>query len=195
MDPLTILPDKEISGGGTVSDVFLSMGIHRFLDACRFVHHLPYGYNTDKDDLMILFRERMGTCTTKHATIAILARELGLPVFRCVGIYPMTEEIVAGAGRIAVRYQLPYVPMIHCFLEHHLHRVDLTEGNRNGKKQSIEVFLFTQRVEPDISTKAEYLIYRNALTGLVQSRQELGIHELLRAREEGLKVLRANVEP
>jgi hypothetical protein len=196
MNPYTIFPDLDISGGAAISDMFRSMGIHRFLDACRYVHGLPYGYNTDKDDPMILFKERMGTCTTKHATIATLAQELGLPISRGVGIYPMTEAIVTGAGRIASDYELPYVPMIHCFLEHDGRKVDLTEGNRNGKNRPINEFLFTQRVEPNLSAKAEYLIYRNALAGLIQSREELKgveIQRLLRAREEGLKLLRANI--
>jgi len=196
MNPYTILPDPQISGGATISDQFRSLGIDRFHDACRYVYELPYGYNSDRDDPLILFKEKMGTCTTKHATIATLAQELGLPVSRGVGIYPMTEEIVTGAGRITADFKLPYVPMIHCFLEYDGRKVDLTEGNRNGKNQPIDEFLFAQQVEANISAKAEYLIYRNALAGLVQSRDELkgvDIHQLLRAREEGLKVLRANI--
>jgi hypothetical protein len=196
MNPYTIFPNPEIPGGAAISDLFRALGIKRFHDACRYVYELPYGYNSDRDDPTILFKERMGTCTTKHATIATLAQELGLPISRGVGIYPMAEEIVTGAGRITTDYKLPYVPMIHCFLEYDGHKVDLTEGNRNGKNLPIDEFLFTQKVEPNISAKAEYIIYRNALAGLVQSRDELkgiDIHQLLRAREEGLKVLRANI--
>lgn len=196
MDPYTVFPDRELHSGGSISDTFLSMGFCNFLEACRYVHELPYGYNSDRDDPMILFKERKGTCTTKHATIATLARELGVPIFKTIGIYPMTEGIVTGAGRITTDYALPYVPMIHCFLEYQGRRVDLTEGNHNGKNQPIDEFLFTQPVEPNISAKAEYLIYRNALKALLLSREELkgiDIHRLLRAREEGLKLLRANI--
>ena len=55
-----------------MSAVFLGLGIDRFLGACRHVHELPYGYNSDKDDPMTLFAERKGTCTTKHAVIGLL---------------------------------------------------------------------------------------------------------------------------
>jgi hypothetical protein len=196
MNPYSIFPDCEIQGGGTVADTFRAMGIHRFLEACRHVHGLPYGYNSDRDDPMILFKERMGSCTTKHATIATLARELSLSIARGVGIYPMTESIVTGAGRIKAAYGLPYVPMIHCYLEYQGLKVDLTEGNRNGKNRSIDDFLFTRPVEANISAKAEYLIYRQALTDLVRSRDELrgiDVKQLLHAREEGIKLLRANI--
>ena len=171
-------------------------GIKTFLEACRFAHELPYRYNSDRDDPMILFKEHFGSCTTKHAAVGTLARELNLPVYRGVGIYPMTEEIVTGAGRIIAEHHIPYVPMVHCFLEYDGKRVDLTEGNRNGKNGPINDFLFTQRVEADISQKAEYLVYRQALADLIQSRPELkgiDIKLLLRAREDGIKLLRANI--
>jgi hypothetical protein len=196
MNPCTIFPDCEIRGGGTVADAFLAMGIQRFVEACRHVHGLPYGYSSDRDDPMILFKERFGSCTTKHATIASLAQELVLPISRGVGIYAMTEAIVTGAGRITAAYGLPYVPMIHCYLECQGLKVDLTEGNRNGKNRPIDEFLFTRPVEPNISAKAEYLIYRQVLTDLVRTREELQgveIKQILHAREDGIKLLRANI--
>jgi hypothetical protein len=91
------------------------MGIDDFIGACRFVHALPYGYNSNRDDLMILFKEKSGTCTTKHAVIATLAAESGLPIKKVVGIYAMTEETVSGTNKILFTYELPYVPMVHLF--------------------------------------------------------------------------------
>jgi hypothetical protein len=196
MNPYTIFPERGIRGDGAVSDTFRSLGIHSFLEACRYVNELPYRYNSDRDDLMILFKEKMGTCSTKHAVIGTLAVELGLPVTRGVGIYAMTEAIVTGTDKILAEYGLPYVPMIHCFLEYGNYRVDLTEGNRNGKNKPIDDFLFADRVEPAISAKDEYLIYRKALSEVILKRPELEgteIKRVLHAREEGLKLLKANL--
>jgi hypothetical protein len=197
MDNFTVFPEKAIIGTGPVSKAFLDLGIKSFQEACRYVHGLPYGYNSDRDDLMILFQEKMGTCTTKHAVIATLAAELGLPITRGVGIYAMTEAIVTGADKILAEYGLPYVPMIHCFLEHGNYRADLTEGNHNGKNRPIDIFLYTDRVEADISAKDEYMIYRRALSEVILKRDELkgaDIKRILHAREEGLKLLKANLE-
>jgi hypothetical protein len=172
------------------------LGTNGFIDACRYVHELPYGYNTDRDDLMILFKEKFGSCTTKHAVIATLAAELGLPIEKAVGIYAMTEEIVTGAGRIIDRYGLPYVPMLHCFLVYDDHSVDLTEGNSNGKKRSIEDFLYTEKVVPNISAKDEYLLYRRALKDFILTKNEhkgIDLKNILKAREEGLALLKANI--
>lgn len=196
MDRLTVLPDKILSKAGGISAKFLSLGITSFIDACQYVHELPYGTNSDRDDLMILFKENKGTCTTKHAVIAILAEEMNLPIEKHVGIYPMTEEIVAGTNEILVKYDLPYVPMVHCFLVFGKHRVDLSEGNNNGKKRSIEDFLYTQRVAPNISAKDEYKWYRKALKDHVLTRVEMKgatITHILHAREDGLNQLKANM--
>jgi len=197
MDTFTDFPEKGIIGVGPISQAFLDLGICSFREACRYVHELPYGHNSDRDDLMILFKEKMGTCTTKHAVIAALAAELGLPVTRGVGIYAMTEAVVTGASKILTEYSLPYVPMIHCFLEYGNYRVDLTEGNRNGKNRPIDEFLYTDRVAATISAKDEYMIYRKALSEVILKRPELkrvDIKRILHAREEGLKLLKANLE-
>lgn len=197
MDRLRLFPDGELNAAaGPVAAEFLRRGVKTFQEACRLVHALPYGYNSDRDDLMILFKEGRGTCTTKHAVIATLALELGLEVHKHVGIYAMTEEIVTGAGRIAADHGLPYVPMVHCFLRHAEAMVDLTEGNRNGKNRPLTEFLFTARVSPTISAKEEYLLYRRALAEVVLPRPEfqgVDIPRVLKAREEGLKLLKANI--
>ncbi|MGD9346849.1 MAG: hypothetical protein PVH84_13355 [Candidatus Aminicenantes bacterium] len=196
MDKLTVFPDKSISDLGIISAKFLSLGIRSFIDACRYVHELPYGYNSDRDDLMILFKENRGTCTSKHAVIATLAKELELPIVKNVGIYAMTEEIVTGTDEILAKYNIPYVPMIHCFLVEGEHRVDLSEGNNNGKNRPIEDFLYTQQVQPNISSKDEYLLYRRALKEHILTRKEMAgsdIRQILHAREEGLKRLKHNI--
>jgi hypothetical protein len=196
MVKFTVFPNAIIKAAGPVSSKFLSLGINGFIDACRYVHELPYGYNSDRDDLMILFREKMGSCTTKHAVIATLAAESGLPIEKTIGIYAMTEEIVAGTGTILGKYGLPYVPMVHCFLVFGAHRVDLTEGNHNGKKRPIEDFLYAQKVITNISEKGEYLLFRKALTNHILERKELNgtdLRRILRAREEGITLLRAHI--
>jgi hypothetical protein len=197
MDELSVFPNSAIHPAGVMSQQFLSMGIDRFHAACRYVHQLPYGYNADRDDAMSLFKEGKGTCTTKHAVIATLASETNLPITKTIGIYAMTESIVTGTNTILSAAKLPYVPMIHCFLSYKQHRVDLTEGNRNGKNCSIESFLHTAAVDPGISEKDEYLLFRNALVNQIMKRRELqGIkmRAVLKAREAGLLLLKSKLD-
>lgn len=196
MDRIDILPDRIISDHGPISTEFLGLQINSFQQACHYVHQMPYGYNADRDDLKIIFEEKMGTCTTKHAVIATLAVELGLPVEKIIGIYAMTETLVTGTDAILETYRLPFLPMVHCFLSFEKFKVDLTEGNNNGKNQSIEDFLYTRQVRPNISAKDEYRLYRKAVQDLLTTHsalKEVDIKTILHAREDGLKLLRSKI--
>ncbi len=197
MDDLNLLPDKEISNSGEISKKFLELGIKSFKEACYFVHDFEYGYNLNYDDKMILFKEKKGTCTTKHAVIAALADELDIPVFKYVGIYKMTEQITNGVNNILKKYNLPYTPMIHCFLVYKDYRFDLTEGNNNGKKTSIEEFIYTEKVEPFISTKDEYLLLKKVIKQKIlptTDMKRVSERRLLKAREECIIQLKKNIQ-
>ena len=196
MDLYSVFPDKEIRPKGIISKTFVEMNIASFQGACAYVHHLPYGYNANRDDLMSLFEDGKGSCTTKHAVIATLALELDLPVRKWIGIYAMTETLVTGTAVIIEKYALPHLPMVHCFLGDGFHRVDLTQGNVNGKNGPIDDFLYTAKVDANISAKDEYRLYRNVLKDKILNREEFQAVEMktvLKAREEGLALLKARI--
>jgi hypothetical protein len=196
MDAIERLPDKDIGDAGPVSRRFRAEGLKSFLAACRHVHQMPYGYNSSKDDPLILFEEGFGSCTTKHMAVGLLARELALPVDKSIGIYAMNGRLVTGADRIAREFALPAIPVVHCFLVYERFRVDLTEGNPNGKNAPIDDFLFSARVEPDISSRDEYRLYRQALQAHVLTRPEFAgktLKTILAAREKALVLLKTNM--
>ncbi len=196
MDSYELLPQLEITPSGEISRKFLEIGINTFQEACNYVHNLEYGYNSDADDRWILFKELKGSCTPKHGVIAGLAKELEVPVYKHVGIYKFTEEIVKGAQKIIDKYQIPYIPIVHCFLVYKNLRFDLTEGNYNGKETSIEKFLHEEQVEPFISRKDEYLLYRRALEEKILLSPDLAgisIKIILKAREEAIILLHEKI--
>ncbi len=197
MDSYDKLPDAEIKPLGIMSRKFLELGIESFKEACKYVHDKDYGYNTDYNDKMIFFKEDMGTCTTKHAVIAGLAEELGIPLFKYVGVYKLTEKISTGTSEILKKYNLPYIPMIHCFLVYKQFRFDLTEGNCNGKNTNLDEFIHFEKVDPFISRKEEYILYKKVLkTKVLPSKEMDGKSEkqLLKARGESILLLKENTK-
>ena len=197
MDSLDKLPDTAINPIGEISKKFLELGITSFKDACEYVHNIDYGYNTNYEDKMIFFKENKGTCTTKHAVIAGLAEELNMPLYKHVGIYKLTEEISSDTNQILNKYNIPYVPMVHCFLVYKNFHFDLTEGNCNGKNTTIKNFINEEEVDPFISRKDEYLLYKRVLKEKVLPSKEMeGIMErtLLKAREESIILFKKNVK-
>lgn len=197
MDSYLKLPDAEINPKGELSRKFLELGIKTFKEASNYVHNIEYGYNTNYDDKFIFFKEKKGSCTSKHAVIAGLAEELKIPLYKHVGVYKFTEEISTGTEEILKKYKIPYVPMIHCFLVYRDNRFDLTEGNCNGKNTSIEEFIHEEKVDPFITTKDEYLLFKKVLKERILPSNEMeGIKErtLLKAREEAIILIKENAK-
>jgi hypothetical protein len=164
MHPIDVLPDSPIQPVGQLSRLFLEREILSFQAACRYVKAMPYGSNSNHEDSLILFQEERGTCTTKHGAIARLAQELRLEVYKNLGFYRLNDEIVTGVSRLLEPQGLSFIPQIHCFLEYGTFRVDLTEGNCNGKNKTIEAYDFVVRVSPDLTRVEEeqyYLSYLN----------------------------------
>ena len=193
MDSYDKLPDAEIKPVGEISKKFIELGIQTFREACFYVHESKYGYNSNYDDKMIFFKENMASCTMKHATIAGLAEELEIPLYKYIGVYKFTEDITTGVEKITQKYKIPYVPMVHCFLVYGDYRFDLTEGNYNGKKRSLEDFIQVEKVNPFISRTDEYKLFKKILKNRILPSKEMeGINErtLLKAREESIKLLK-----
>ncbi|MFX1463516.1 MAG: hypothetical protein ACFFBF_10800 [Promethearchaeota archaeon] len=195
MDSYNKIPNAEIEDKGKISKKFLELGISSFREACDYVHNVEYGFNSDYDDEMIFFKENKGSCTSKHAVISGLAEELNIPLYKHVGVYKLTEEISSGAQEILKKYDIPYVPMVHCFLVYKDFRFDLTEGNCNGKNITLEEFIHEEKVNPFISRKEEYLLFKRILKEKVLPSKEMdGISErsLLKAREESIILIKQN---
>jgi len=192
MDSYDKLPDAEIKPVGELSIKFLDLGIKTFREACDYVHKIDYGYNTNYEDKMIFFKEKKGSCTSKHAVIAGLAQELNIPLYKHVCVYKFTEEITTGVNEILKKYEIPYVPMVHCFLVYENYQFDLTEGNYNGKKKPINEYIHSERVDPYISRKDEYLLFKKVLKEIILPSKEMeGITEktLLKARAKSITLL------
>ncbi|MHA2283232.1 MAG: hypothetical protein ACXAC5_20515 [Promethearchaeota archaeon] len=195
MDSYDKLPDTEIKSVGEISRKFLELGINTFKQACEYVNTTVYGYNSNYNDKFIFFKEKKGTCTSKHAVISGLAEELNIPLYKYVGIYKLTEEISSGTNEILKKYEIPYIPMVHCFLVYKDFRFDLTEANCNGKNTTIDELIFEEKVDPFITRKDEYLLFKRVLKNYILPSIEMeGVKErvLLKAREESILLLKKN---
>ena len=193
MDSYDKLPDAKIKPVGEMSKNFLDLGIKSFKQACEYVHNIEYGYNSNYDDKLIFFKENKGTCTSKHAVIAGLAEELNIPLYKYIGIYKLTEEISTGTNEILKKYEIPYIPMVHCFLVYGDSRFDLTEGNYNGKNTTIDELIYEDKVDPFISRKDEYLLFKKALKNKIlpsKEMEEIEERNLLKARAEAIILLK-----
>jgi len=193
MHPIETLPNVTLQPRGLVSERYLQQGLQTFHEACQWTKALPYGTNFNNEDSLILFEEGHGTCTTKHGAIARLAQEHNLPIHKHLGFYRLNDEMVTGITPLLAPYGLEFIPQIHCFLVYENYRVDLTEGNCNGKNKTIEDYDFVVQVPPDLSREQhqayylEYLRRYAAMSPLLAVLSEATVMDLLAVCDLQLK--------
>jgi len=141
------LPDIPLQLGGQVAADFIARGIADFRTVGRYLHHLPYGRNTERSDFRLVLPEGRGTCSTKHALLAELAREQDLPIILTLGIYEMHECNTPGVGVVLDKYGLQCIPEAHCYLRYGGVRIDIT---RSGAEPTdpIDRFLSEEAIVP-----------------------------------------------
>ena len=144
--PLEALPNRPLTAGGDLTRQFRSRGVEDFHAAARYVRDLPYGRISDRADLTLVFTERRGTCTTKHALLAQLAHEQGLDVALTLGVYEMSGRNTADVAPVLAKYGLDSIPEAHCSLTYAGARIDVTRAARANEDN--DTFLYEETITP-----------------------------------------------
>lgn len=103
---------------GIVSEQFLNKNITDFHSAGTYISKLPYKRNTDKNDILCVFRDLGGTCSTKHAALRKLALENGRTEIKLIlGIFKMDSEYTGKIKNTLYQFGLKYIPEAHNYLK------------------------------------------------------------------------------
>jgi hypothetical protein len=185
------LPEAILKNVGKVSADFLLRGVTDFQAAGRYIHQLPYGRNTNRANYRLVLSEGRGTCSTKHALLAELAHEQGLPVTLTLGIYEMHERNTPGVGQVLDRYGLPFVPEAHCYLTYQGMRIDMTRSGTEPT-EPVSRFVYEETITPGqigdykVRVHQQFLQQWSAQTTLTH---RLSFEEIWRIREECIAAL------
>jgi hypothetical protein len=134
------LPAVALHPSGFSSRAFLARAICNFQSAARYLHHLPYGRNTNRADFRLVLDEGRGTCSTKHVLLAEMAHEQQIPVALTLGIYAMHERNTPGVGPILEKYDLFFLPEAHCYLTYARTRIDITRSGVESNQPITQFF-------------------------------------------------------
>jgi hypothetical protein len=179
------LPDVPL-GSGVLANEFLSLGVRSFRAAAAFVHAIPYGRTRDRSAYRLVLEEGRGTCSTKHALLAALAREHGVALALRVGIYGMTEANTPGVGRVLRMHGFDAIPEAHCYLVHEGLQVDVTHPGTDGMcALALEE---EQAIAPEEIGARKLSIHRAKLAQWASARGR-SFDEAWRAREECIAAL------
>lgn len=112
---------------GQLSQLAQECGLYT-LDMCiSYLRDLPYGRNSNRNDLSLVFVEGKGTCSSKHAALkAIAIEQENNSVQLVLCIYKMNTKNTPGIGSHIHEANLQYIPEAHCYLDIDGEKIDIT---------------------------------------------------------------------
>ncbi len=146
---MTKLPNFNIKATTLLAQSALQVGCQTFHQALSKIHTIPYGRNSNKENLGLVFTENKGTCSTKHAALAQLAIDHELTDIELIlGIYEMKESNTPGVGKILTQHGLDYIPEAHNYLRWNGVRFDYTKVVQS-EDSPFDVLLEEISIRPD----------------------------------------------
>ena len=171
--------------GGSLSSAFVDRGLRTFATAVDRVHQLPYGRGPNRADWRTVLTLGRGTCSTKHALIAALARECQVPVSLMMGIYMMDEHNTPGIESALVPSPFEALPEAHCYLVYQSQRIDLTMP---GIVKSPPEMIIEQTIQSD-QIGEDKVLFHKAFVQQWPSTHALDVDEVWRVREQCIAAL------
>ena len=180
-----------IRPNGAASAHFMQQRATTFSEAADFVRHLPYQRNSSRHDPLIIFKEMRGTCSTKHAALALLAEEhQQSEVQLCIGIYRMNRQNTPGIGDTMEQYELNFLPEAHTYLRINGTIFDCT-GISSGKTSFADSLMEEIVIRPEQVGDFKVDYHRSFIQNWLaqQSSVSLSFDELWRIREQCIQRL------
>ena len=159
-------------------------------DLVRSVRNFKYGRNEDRGDFESVWKQRMGTCSSKHGFLYLIARNNGFDfVELIVGVYLMTPSNTPGVQVILEKYQLDGIPEAHCYLKVGDVYLDATSNKSSFK--NIAADLMDERVvAPEFLISEKVLFHKKFIQ---KWREQVAVdysnEELWQIREECIAAL------
>ena len=175
---------------GSISKAFHYLDICTFDEAAEWVSKLDYRRNIDKKNMLCLFEERCGTCSTKHALLKRLADENGNTVLKLMlGIFTMNAKNTPAIKRLLKKYKLDYIPEAHNYLRAYNYILDYTGIGINETKFELDI-LEEIEIQPEQITDYKVSYHRDYLDSWIKENEiPYSLDEFWKIREECIKAL------
>lgn len=183
----------QIQPSGAVSNNFLDSNITDFQSACEFIAQLPYKRNLQKEDVMCVFKDNGGTCSTKHAVLRKLAMEQNqLNVKLTLGIFKMDAIYSSKIQATLEKHQLAYIPEAHNYLKIGTEYFDFTTPNSNYESFQSNI-LVEQEIEYNEITAKKVAIHKAFLEAWkISEKIDYSLSEIWQIREQCISDLQGN---
>ncbi len=187
-------PDFEVKPKGKISEAFLKNGILTFRQATKFIQNLPYGRNSNKNDLASLFTDNCGTCSTKHAILKQLAEENNFTnIILICGLFRMSSQNTPEIASTLNKHGLDFIPEAHNYLKYKNQILDFTKPDANAI-DFIDDLIEEIEILPHQITDYKVTYHKNYLaTWLNNNKQvDLSLNDIWEIREQCIQDLANN---
>lgn len=182
------LPNPNILNTTPFSSYFYHQDIVTLWEAIIWVHQLPYGRNTRRDNYLLVSSEKKGTCSTKHALIKALAKEVTVPLELNIAIQLLDEANTPQIAPILQAHQLRAIPDAHCYLSFQNHVIDITNPKilvTSLNHNTVQAIMI--RPEQIGDFKLQY--HQQFIKDWVKHQPQLTFEQVWSAREKYIKTL------
>lgn len=184
MEPVFLISDDELT-----SDMVES-GVVTWEDLIRSIKSFHYGRNSNRNDINLVWYERKGTCSSKHAFLKQVASLNDLPNVKLIlAFYKMNETNTPGVGRVLAKYNIDYIPEAHCYIEVNNEAIDVTHINSKFEKYENEI-MESKEIEPLDIIENKITWHKQFLKNWMESNNhEVSLDEIWKIREECIGIL------
>lgn len=159
----------------------------------KFVFYLkaiPYGRNSNRNDLSLVITENRGTCSSKHALAKKVADLNNITNINLIlAMYKMNETNTPGIGTYITENQLDYIPEAHCYLNIDGNRIDLTYPDSDIVRIENDIISETE-IKPEQVDQYKVKYHKDFIRSWIEEYQiKLSFDEIWAIRESCIATL------
>ena len=184
------IPNFLIQAKAPLSQLCRELEIIDFHGAVNYIFKLPYRRNSSKEDLTLVFSEKCGVCSTKHAALAALALENGFQELKLIiGIYQMNEKTTPGVGEVLEKSKLEFMPEAHTYLVFGNEKIDITREVETEESPFVSLLL-EKEIQPNQIGEFKVRLHRDFLEKwILEKEMEYSLEEIWKIREDCIYAL------
>lgn len=141
--------DYKLTSKDRLTELAKNNGIHSWNELTEFIKNLSYGRNKNRTELELVFIEKKGTCSSKHALLKRIAELNKIPNIKLIiGIYKMNLSNTPRIGTELIDNSIDFIPEAHCYLKINGKRTDLTTKKIDFRKIEQDI-IQEKEIEPE----------------------------------------------
>lgn len=132
----------DLSSQDDITQDIIESGCVSWEDLVRSVRNFRYGRNSNREDFTLVWTERRGTCSSKHAFLYQIAEQNQFAEVELrMGIYLMTAENTPKVAEVLNKFELSGIPEAHCYLKVKNEYLDATTVKSDYRLFSDQIFV------------------------------------------------------